>query len=370
MKDFSTKCKHFSKCSGCNVKNFLKPPVLEDFYSYFKKSKTFFYANGFYGTRFKAKLAVRGKMGKIKIGLFKENSHEVFDIPKCSLHHPSINKGVFLLKKFLKIFKITSYDEKTKKGAISYIQLFVCRKTKKVQLTLVLNDESKKDLLKKMARKLFFKSKIWHSIFLNLKKEDSNYIFGNEFIHLHGKNFLFQKIKNANMAFHPACFSQSNLLLFEKMIFEIDKNIPTRGKILELYAGNGSIGLNLLNKERSLTLIENNVFAKISFEKSKKFFHKNVKYLFLDVKKALPLIEEFNTIIVDPPRKGLDGEVLKKLSQKKCGKLLYISCSFKTLKRDCDHLKQNGWRVLKASSYLFFPGTNQIETLTILEKSG
>lgn len=50
--------------------------------------------------------------------------------------------------------------------------------------------------------------------------------------------------------------------------------------------------------------------------------------------------------------------------------IIYISCEFKSLERDLDfmhkHFKE--WKVTYASSYLFFPGTNQIETLVILQK--
>lgn len=84
-------------------------------------------------------------------------------------------------------------------------------------------------------------------------------------------------------------------------------------------------------------------------------------------------------VIVDPPRKGLEASVLQALctqsEQEQDGTglaaphtLVYLSCGFPALKRDCDTLLAGGWRLASAKAFIFFPGTDAIETLAIFTR--
>ena len=117
-----------------------------------------------------------------------------------------------------------------------------------------------------------------------------------------------------------------------------------------------------------------------------------------------------DVIIVDPPRKGLGAELLAALclpllqiphkgraagartlqarngagsdravrprimrqdtgAGKGAQRLLYLSCGFEALVKDLDALTQSGqWKVTHAQGYVFFPGTNSIETLVVLDR--
>lgn len=80
-------CKHFDECSGCSLENALfQPPLLAE-------AKEFFAARGVanfklapgaaHEWRVRAKLAVRGTAEKPHVGLFREGTHDVQDIPTC-----------------------------------------------------------------------------------------------------------------------------------------------------------------------------------------------------------------------------------------------------------------------------------------------
>mmetsp|Transcript_12631 Transcript_12631/g.12417 ORF Transcript_12631/g.12417 Transcript_12631/m.12417 type:complete len:164 (+) Transcript_12631:3-494(+) len=102
-----------------------------------------------------------------------------------------------------------------------------------------------------------------------------------------------------------------------------------------------------------------------------------------------------NILIVDPPRKGLDEEVLEELCkpynpQQQCVEsidlltvpdhrvnwvndvqtLLYVSCGFDALARDCETLLASGggWKLDSATGYVLFPGSNHVETLCIFHR--
>jgi tRNA/tmRNA/rRNA uracil-C5-methylase (TrmA/RlmC/RlmD family) len=109
-------------------------------------------------------------------------------------------------------------------------------------------------------------------------------------------------------------------------------------------------------------------------------------------------------LVVDPPRKGLDPALLELLllpcpeadsgsssssndsssssssssSKSSSGdirgplwsvrRLVYLSCGFEALQRDADALLAGGWRVSAAQGFLFFPGTDTIETLVVFDR--
>lgn len=99
-----------------------------------------------------------------------------------------------------------------------------------------------------------------------------------------------------------------------------------------------------------------------------------------------PADELPSVLVVDPPRKGLDPAVLELLllppqqadadgssssSEGTLGsvnRLVYLSCGFDALRRDVDALLAGGWRVSAAQGFLFFPGTDTIETLVVFDR--
>jgi tRNA/tmRNA/rRNA uracil-C5-methylase (TrmA/RlmC/RlmD family) len=80
-------------------------------------------------------------------------------------------------------------------------------------------------------------------------------------------------------------------------------------------------------------------------------------------------------VIVDPPRKGLDDEVISALTAdltcqaEAPQRLIYISCGFKAFRRDCDALVGSKlWTLIHAEGHVLFPGSDHIETLAIFDR--
>ena len=249
------------------------------------------------------------------------------------------------------------------------MQFIVERKTKKVNLTLVLNTKRKTDKINAFASFLYYKTDLFSSIYYNYQSEKTNVIFGKNWELAFGRKFISQKIGSVNFALLPSNFMQANLSLFEKLIFEISKDVEKNKNAIEFYAGSGCIGLNLLSKLKYIDFVEVNPSSKISFnETAKKLDFQNFEFHQKEVKDAISLLDGKDLVIVDPPRKGLDGVLLEALCLKKDVKLLYISCNFFSFKKDADKLLNSGYLLKKARAYLFFPGTNQIELYGVFEK--
>lgn len=301
----------------------------------------------------KAKLAIRScPDSKVAIGLFKKDTHEVLPIPNCQVHHPSINEAVSLLKKEMIELNVVPYSESSLNGSLRYAQFFVERATGRVQLSLVSTKEE--DPLCKALKKY----DLWHSVWQNIHPHRSNVIFGAKWMHIWGEPFIWQRLGENVYPFHPAAFSQVHLPLFEKMLAKLGTWVNKSDHVIELYAGIGVIGLSLPVK--SITLVENNPYAYLSFQqlKTKAIYH------CIDAKEAD--LSGYDLTIVDPPRKGLESEILEKISS---SRLIYVSCQFSTFRRDAEKLITLGWNLEEAAGYLLFPGTNQVEIVALFESN-
>lgn len=213
--------------------------------------------------------------------------------------------------------------------------------------------------------------------------------------------------------FPPNVFRQANLEGFSKIIKEIRNWVHPGGKCMELYGGVGTIGLNCLDLFSSLVCSDENPFNQACFSAALASLPKELSdravYLPLGASQMVlqPGFQDYDTLILDPPRKGLDTDVLnmilkgpsrdinsKKRKRKRGGdgvpaqdldegvgrsrgvqRLVYVSCGFKAFQRDMDLLTGGGgatpqrrWKCIHVEGHVLFPGSDHVETLAIFER--
>ena len=76
-----------------------------------------------------------------------------------------------------------------------------------------------------------------------------------------------------------------------------------------------------------------------------------------------------STVLVDPPRRGLDPETLEALARVKPLRILYVSCAADTLSRDVRLLAEAGYAMTETGLLDMFPRTPYFESLTYLERA-
>jgi 23S rRNA (uracil1939-C5)-methyltransferase len=374
-------CPHFSNCSGCIVdadvesiktiteaKKFFAEHRIVDF-----KVVTGLPVNW----RCRAKLVVCGTAEMPLIGLYKAGSHEVIEIPNCKVHHPLINIAVVHLRNWIRNSCIVPYEENTGKGLLRYVQLAVDRHNHRVQLVLVLNQQQEKNfpfIIKEATEKLWKTfPNFWHSIWLNFNTRRDNVIFGDLWQKIYGEEWLWDSFCGRQICFHPASFAQANPDLFEMLLFELRKNVPHGTHVVEYYAGGGVIGFTLVEQCKSICCNEIVPLAKKCFEETQKLLPKvlaeKISFVGGSAADHADLINmKTDIVIVDPPRKGLDEPLLKQLCDATIKRLIYVSCGWKSFQRDCKKLLENGWQLKKATSFLFFPGSDHLEVLAVFDK--
>src|SRR6202140_4676321 len=86
------------------------------------------------GYRLRARLAIRGRLGSPKLGLFELGTHRVVHIPNCSVQHPLINRVAAVVRRALVDARVTSYSDKAHLGLARYLQVAVERSSQPAQV--------------------------------------------------------------------------------------------------------------------------------------------------------------------------------------------------------------------------------------------
>ena len=84
--------------------------------------------------------------------------------------------------------------------------------------------------------------------------------------------------------------------------------------------------------------------------------------------RRLPL-NAHTTVIVDPPRDGMEPNVPKALAESKVPRIFYVSCDPATLTRDLRTLCR-AYDVESVRWFNMFPRTARFETLVVLRRRG
>ncbi len=165
-------------------------------------------------------------------------------------------------------------------------------------------------------------------------------------------------------------FFQVNLPQAEKMTAIIEELIPDGcGTVLELYAGVGLFSAFIASRADKLVAIESSPFAGEDFVQNLDDFD-TVELYQGGVEEILPHLDiQPDIVLMDPPRAGVDKNVLEKIISISPEKVVYISCDPATLARDSRRLVEGGYTPVKFIPIDLFSQTYHIETLSYWIKS-
>lgn len=164
-------------------------------------------------------------------------------------------------------------------------------------------------------------------------------------------------------------FFQINRDICSKLFDLIKNHIKDNETILDLYCGVGTLGINTSSKAKKvygIEIVKNAVLNAISNSKINK--RDNIYYMLGDVGKNLPKInDKIDTIIVDPPRAGLDNNTKKHLINFHPNKIIYVSCDPMTLARDLKELSEY-YNIIEIKGLDMFPYTHHVESFAVMKR--
>lgn len=334
-------CPYFNECGGCDLLHSKYEDTLK-----YKKEKLenilYKYANlklnidlipSTNQLEYRNKITL--KIINNKIGYYKPSSHELIEIKKCLLAEPAINNFIIDIPKL-----------NIKNGEI------VIRSNYNNELLIWIKT---KDKIKPNIPYLKEHHKIV-GIILNSHP-------------LEGETSFIEIINHQLFTISYDSFFQINRDICSKLFNLIIKEITPNETILDLYCGVGTLGINAsknAKKAYGIEIVKNAVLNAITNSKINK--RDNIYYMLGDVSNCLPKIKDnIDTIIVDPPRAGLDKKTKETILNFNANKIIYVSCDPMTLARDLKELSTK-YNITNIKGLDMFPFTHHIETYVVLSR--
>ena len=368
-------CSYADKCGACALMGLkydeqlaIKMQLLENalykYAEYDGKIEGIVKSDDVYGYRNKCNLPIISYNGKLVNALYKQGSNHPCLITTCFIHEESVEEIRRKILDVLNRYKLQAYDRREKKGMR---QLIVRAFDKGAQAVLVTGNDTLKENVIADLKKI----KGLKSLFQGINTvRDPIRMMPEKLRPLFGKEKIEVKSLNYELELSPQAFFQLNHKQAEQIYKDAAALIEEKQKlIIEGYCGIGTISLAMHDKAEKIIGIEIIEKAiKDAKDNAKKNKVENVEYRCGDAAKEIRKIvekEKADVIVVDPPRTGLDDELLKTLLKSKAKQIIYISCNPSTLGKDLYILKKE-YEIHLVRGYDMFPNTPLVETLVEL----
>jgi 23S rRNA (uracil1939-C5)-methyltransferase len=326
------------------------------------------------GFRLRARLAIRGRLGSPKVGLFELGTHRVVHIPKCSVQHPLINRVASVVRRALVDARVTCYSDKAHLGLARYLQVVVERSSQSAQVVIVANSATAAplaacfDLIReRLGSEL-------HSLWFNANCERSNTILGPDFHNWCGPAAVVERFGGEAVYYPPGAFGQNNLDVAQDIIAHVRDQIPQGARVAEFYAGVGAIGLSVLAHVCEIHMNEINPQSlhglDLGLTRLDSADRAKITVVPGTAGAARVAASGAQVVIADPPRKGLDPELTEHLIENPPERFVYVSCGLESFLSDTARLTAHGkLRLGSLTAFNLLPFTEHVETVAGFERA-
>lgn len=303
--------------------------------------------------RVRAKLVSHGQA----LGLFERGSHRVLDVAGCRILSSALTQATEALRARLPLPIHGADFRETSEGVL---------------ITLLSEEPRARDQLVRLAESLV-KDGVARSVALALRRPGEVRLLASEPEVIAGpaaaRHALTPEAPYAYAA-HGG-FVQAHAEQASYVYGEIARGLAERlgslagRQVLELFAGNGSLALQLARAGARVTAVESYAPA---IELSRRAARE--QSLALDAvaddaaRFARAAEARFDAIVVNPPRRGLPAELRDAIARAQPRVLAYVSCHPQTLARDAAHLRRLGLELTQAEPLDMIPWSDAVEALT------
>ena len=310
----------------------------------------------------------------IVAGFYAQKSHRIINSSDCALQPKEFADIVETVKDWMREFGVTAYDSVNHTGLVRHIYIRKAFKTEQIMVCLVINgnvlpyaDELCDDLMRFEAIK---------SVVINENTEKTNVILGKNCTTLWGEDYIEDILCEVKIRLSPLSFYQVNHDCAELLYKKALDYVQTKGDetILDLYCGAGTIGLSMAKDVKKVIGVEIIPEAiEDAKENARRNNIENCEFYCGDAKEAVKILKEKNiepdAVILDPPRKGCDREVLEYVAEMNPKRIVYVSCDVSTQARDCAILRELGYETKEVTPVDMFPKTSHVESVACLTRT-
>ncbi len=373
-------CEAFEKCGGCTLQHLAYPEQLKYKSKYIKEcfkriggididEPEVIASENIRDYRNKASFPVAEVDGRVEAGFYAARSHSI--VPAyCPIQKKQINEVKEAIIEWVNREGVPAYDEANGSGKLRHI---IARQATNgdIMAGIVINGTIDEKTLISLLKGI----KGLKSIVININGSNTNVILGVEERTAYGDPFITEVFDGLKFRAGFSSFLQINYEQAEKL-YKMALGFADISKddiIFDLFCGIGTISLLAAKHAKKVIGIEYAPgAAENAVENARINNIENAAFLAGDagemMGEALKKAGKPDIVILDPPRKGCDKILIKRISGLSPKKVVYVSCNPATLARDAAAFIQQGYRIRKVKGIDMFPHTTHIECVVLLYK--
>lgn len=380
-------CPHFSLCGGCVWQHWQYAGQLQEKTNHVKHALE---AQGFepyfvqdtmgmedpwhYRNKMEFTFSPDGTLGLHEQGNFRK----IISLETCLIAGNKMVEPAMDIAKWASDHHLSGYNKDTHEGLLRHLMVRESFATGEMMLALFATEapdgnlrEAASDLIDRIEAKFpEVKSLLW------LENRDWADRTQSEKTHvLSGRDFIYDELSGFRYRIWYDTFFQTNPTQAQKLVdLAIEMGQPKKNeKMIDLFCGVGTFSLPFAKQVKELSGIE---IVETSIESAKRNAKDNgitnTHFLARDARHGIDeVIDSFGTpelLLLDPPRSGAGGKVMRKIGRAQPERIVYVSCNPDTFATDMKELLPFGYQLELVQPVDLFPHTVHVECCALLIK--
>lgn len=378
-------CPHFSLCGGCVWQHWQYAGQLQEKTNHVKHALE---AQGFepylvqdtmgmedpwhYRNKMEFTFSPDGTLGLHEQGNFRK----IISLETCLIAGKKMVEAAMDIAKWASDHHLSGYNKDTHEGLLRHLMVRESFATGEMMLALFATEapdgnlrEAASDLIDRIEAKFpEVKSLLW------LENRDWADRTQSEKTHvLSGRDFIYDELSGFRYRIWYDTFFQTNPTQAQKLVdLAIEMGQPKKNeKMIDLFCGVGTFSLPFAKQVKELSGIE---IVETSIESAKRNAKDNgitnTHFLARDARHGIDeVIDSFGTpelLLLDPPRSGAGGKVMRKIGRAQPERIVYVSCNPDTFATDMKELRPFGYQLELVQPVDLFPHTVHVECCSLL----
>lgn len=378
-------CPHFEMCGGCVWQHWQYQGQLKQKTNHVKKAIE---SQGFdpnlvgdtigmdepwhYRNKMEFTFAPDGTLGLHEQGNFRK----VISLETCLIAGKEMVEAAMEVADWAKNHQLTGYNKDLHEGLLRHLMVRQSFATGEIMLALFATEapavqlkNAADDLVKRITNKFpKVKSLLWleNTDWADRTQSERSHI-------LAGRDFIYDEMGGYRFRLWFDTFFQTNPPQAQKLVdLAIEMGQPKKtDKMIDLFCGVGTFSLPFADRVGKLAGIE---IVETSIESAKRNAKdngiENTYFLASDARKGIDqVLESFGNpelLLLDPPRSGAGGKVMRRIGRAKPERIVYVSCNPDTFATDIKELEPFGYSLEVVQPVDLFPHTVHVEAVALL----
>ena len=314
----------------------------------------------------------RSSTGQVQAGYYRSSSHKLVNLNQCPVQDERLHPLLREVKQDIQQQGWSIYNETTHQGKLRHLSLRIGKNTGEMLLTLI-TTSSQLSGIEAQANLWLDRYPELVGVCLNINSDRTNAILGDKTLTVAGKSYIRENFAGVELQIGADTFFQVNTAAAELLFKTIVQHLQLQGdeQVVDAYCGIGTFSLPLAKKVQQVIGIEVNP-ASVRQAQNNAVLNQidNATFYAGKVKDCLKQIEvQPDLLLLDPPRKGCQPEVIAAILRLQPSRIVYISCKSSTLARDVRLLCESGiYQPVWIQPADFFPQTTHVECFVIMDR--